>query len=165
MTSIDEVDVRKIQIGQKARITGPGFPGLQAEGSVTFVSSQADRGSRQRNTPQFEITVALDRLDAEALSRLRVGMSAHVTIVVYSQPQALLIPLHAVVQSADGARVHIVDPKTQAIEQRTVTLGLTTLDSVEVMEGLAAGETIVLFVSSPETRHQGVVPMHGGLLP
>ena len=165
VTSIDEVDVRKIQTGQKARITGPGFPGLQAEGSVTFVSSQAGRGSRMRNTPQFEITVALDRLEAEALSRLRVGMSAHVTIVVYNQPQALLVPLHAVVQSADGARVHVVDPKTQAIEQRTVTLGLTTLDSVEVMEGLAAGETIVLFVSSPEAHHQGMAPMHGGLLP
>ncbi len=165
VTRIDEVDVRKIRIGQKARITGPGFPGLQAEGSVTFVSSQAGRGSRMRNTPQFEITVALDRLEAEALSRLRVGMSAHVTIVVYNQPQALLIPLHAVVKSADGARVHVIDPKTQAIEQRTVTLGLTTLDSVEVMEGLVAGETIVLFVSSPETHHPGVIPMHGGLLP
>ncbi len=164
-TRIDEANVGKVQAGQKARITGPGFPGLQVEGSVTFVSSRASAGTQMRNTPQFDVTVTLDRLEAEALSRVRVGMSAHVTIIVYSRPQALLIPLHAVTQSSDGARVHIVDPKTQAIEQRIVTLGLTTLDSVEVTEGLSAGERIALFVSETGGPHQGMFPGPPGMLP
>ncbi len=166
VTKIDEVDIRKIKVGQKAKITGSGFPDLQVEGSVTFVSSRASGNSRLRNATQFEIIVTLDRLEVETLSRLRVGMSAHVTIIVYNLPEALLIPLHAVVQSENKAWVHVVDPETQAIEHRIVNLGLTTLDSVEVTEGLSAGETIVLFVSTTERQNQGgFFEVRGGMLP
>lgn len=144
-TRIDEVDVRKVQVGQQAWITGPGFPGLELKGSVARVSSRASGDGRLRNTPKFEIVVALDKLPAEALVRLRVGMSAHVTIVVYRQSEAVLVPIHAVEQSAGQAWIHVVDPETEAVERRGVELGLTTLESVEVVEGLSPGDTIVLF--------------------
>lgn len=142
-TSADEVDVRKIEVGQRAWIAGPGFPGLKVEGAVTHVSPRADERAR-RGTPQFEIVVTLDRLDAPTRDRLRVGMSAHVTIVVRHRPEALLIPLGAV-ELVDGKSfVGVVDQNSAAVERRAVELGLTTLDSVEVVEGLSAGEQIVL---------------------
>ncbi len=140
ITSVDEVDVRKIAAGQRASITGPGFPGLRIEGTVEQVSSRAERG--RRNTPQFEIVVALDRLEAHTLDRLRVGMSAHVEIVVHSRPAALLVPLGAVEQDGGGAWVRVASDGT--VERRAVTLGLTTLDAVEVVEGLAAGDEVVV---------------------
>lgn len=143
-TQIDEADVRKVRVGQQAWITGPGFPDLRLEGSVTRVSSRANASAGMRSAPQFEIVVTLDKLPAEALDRLRVGMSAHVTIVVYSQSEAVLVPIHAVEQSADQAWIHVIDPETEAIERRAVELGLTTLESVEVVTGLSFGETIVL---------------------
>ena len=145
VTQIDEVDVRKVRLGQRAWIIGPGFPGLRLEGSVALVSSRAAGSMRLRNTPQFDIVVALDRPPPEALARLKVGMSAHVTIVVYRQSEAMLVPIHAVERSADQAWVHVVDPETEAVERRSVELGLTTLDSVEVVEGLFPGDTIVLY--------------------
>ena len=101
-------------------------------------------GSRRRNTPQFEIMVALDRLDAADRDRLRVGMSAHVTIVVLDRPAALLVPIDAVEQRDSAMWVRVIDRDTAAVEERAVTLGLTTLDSVEVVEGIEAGEEIVL---------------------
>ncbi|MDE0650412.1 MAG: hypothetical protein OXI12_08730, partial [Gammaproteobacteria bacterium] len=69
------------------------FPGLRIEGTVERVSSQAEGGARRSAAPRFEIAVALDRLDADARGRLRVGMSAHVEIVVHSRPAALLVPI------------------------------------------------------------------------
>ena len=143
-TWIDEADVQEVKVGQQAWITGPGFPDLQLDGSVTLVSSRASGGARRQNTPQFEVVVTLDRLPAEALERLRVGMSAHVTIVVYQQQEAVMVPIHAVERAAGEAYVRTIDPETEAVQRRTVTLGLTTLESVEVLEGLSFGETIVL---------------------
>ena len=142
VTSVDEVDVRKIAAGQRASISGPGFPGLRIEGTVERVSSQAEGGARRSAAPRFEIAVALDRRDADARGRLRVGMSAHVEIVVHSRPAALLVPIGAVEQDGGAAWVRVV--VGDAVERRAVSLGLTTLDSVEVVGGLAAGDQVVL---------------------
>lgn len=141
VTKVDEVDVRKVEAGQRAWITGPGFPGLRIEGAVTRVSSRADP-KRRRGTPQFEVVAALDRLAAEARDRLRVGMSAYVTIVVHDRPVALLVPIGAVEQQGGKAWLRVLAGETP--ERRAVELGLTTLDSVEVVAGLSAGDRVVL---------------------
>ncbi len=143
-SSVDEVDVRKIEPGQRALVTGPGFPGLEIGGTVTRISSRVLGGRRQRGAPEFDIVIALDRLDAAAREQLRVGMSAYVTIIVHSDPEALLIPIDAVQESGAETWVRVLDRNTAAVEQRAVRLGFTTLDSVEVIAGLAVGEEIVL---------------------
>ncbi|MCY3989023.1 MAG: PAS domain S-box protein [Gammaproteobacteria bacterium] len=142
VTRVDEVDVRKVTTGQRAWITGPGFPGLRVEGAVTRVSSQAGRRARRRGAPQFEVVVTLDRLEADAFDRLRVGMSAYVTIVVHHRPAALLVPIDAVEQGDGKAWVQVL--AGTAAERRAVELGLTTLDSVEVVKGLSPGDRVVL---------------------
>lgn len=144
VTGVGEVDVRKIEAGQRARITGPGFPGLAIEGTVVRVSSRAARRTGGRKAPQFEVVVHLDRLDAAARNLVRVGMSAHVEIVVYERPAALLVPIGAVERSGGATWVRVVDRQTGAAERRAVELGITTLDSVEVKQGLAAGDELVL---------------------
>ena len=144
VTGVDEVDVRKIEAGQRARITGPGFPGLEIEGTVARVSSQADSGTRRRNAPRFEVAVALDPLEAAARDRVRVGMSAHVAITVYERAAALLVPIGAVERAGGKAWLQVLDQRTGVAERRAVALGTTTLDSVEVVKGLAAGDEIVL---------------------
>ena len=149
VTSVDEVDVRKLRAGQRAWIAGPGFPGLRVEGVVARVSSRADRRARRRNAPQFQVVVALDRLQAGALDRLRVGMSAHVTIVVHHRPAALLVPIDAVERRDGKAWLRILPAADTAdtgrtVQRRAVELGLTTLDSVEVVKGLSSGDRVVL---------------------
>ncbi len=143
LTSVDEVDVGKIEAGQAAWISGPGFPDLRLEGAVIHVSSRAG-GGLGRGAPQFEIVAALDRLDATSREQLRVGMSAHVTIVVLDRPEALMVPIPAVERRDGETWVRVLDRATGVVEERAVKLGLTTLDSVEVVEGLEAGEEIVL---------------------
>ena len=144
VTSVDEVDVRKVEAGQQAWITGPGFPGMKVEGAVTRVSSRADSSARRRGAPQFEVFVTLDRLEAEARDRLRVGMSAYVTIVVHHRPAALMVPIGAIVQDGDGEAWLRVLADGGGTERRAVELGLTTLDSVEVVKGLSPGDKVVL---------------------
>ena len=143
VTYVDEVDVRRLAVGQPARVTGPGFPGPPIDGTVTHVAARAAAGN-QRGAPRFPITVDLDRLDSPDRARLRVGMSAHVEIVVHRRADALLVPLAAIGQDRGAPTLRIVDAATGAVEERAIVTGLTTLDSVEVIEGLAAGETVAL---------------------
>ena len=143
MTSVNEVDFRKMEAGQQARITGPGFPGLEVEGSVTSVSSWAGSGSRMRGAPEFEVVVTLNTLEGEALKRLVAGMSAYVTVVVYQNLAALMVPIDAVGQGGGEAWLRVADSEG-GWERRPVELGLTALDSVEVVAGLSPGERIVL---------------------
>ena len=142
-TTVDEVDVNKIKPSQTAWISGPGFPDERLEGSVRHVASKTRFQVRHGNSPQFQITVELKTLNPFQRERLRVGMSAHVTIVIYNNPQAIMVPLESVRQFGNTARIRVLDPSGN-IEERTVETGLTTLDSVEVLHGLDVGEQIVL---------------------
>ncbi|MCY4155785.1 MAG: efflux RND transporter periplasmic adaptor subunit [Gammaproteobacteria bacterium] len=143
LTSVDEVNVGKVEVGQRALITGPGFPGQELEGVVTQVSARAARG--QRSAPQFEVTVAMENVPPTVREHLRVGMTAYITIVVHSDPEALLVPLTAVNHGANGANwLQVIDPDTGLAQRRPVELGRTTIDSVQVLQGLTAGEKIVL---------------------
>ena len=143
VTNVDEVDVRKVKAGQQAWITGPGFPDLQVAGEVTRVSSQAGAETDQHNAPQFEVVVTLDNLAAAARELLRVGMSAYITIDVYYRPAALLVPIDAVDKSDDNAWLRVLSGEG-GVERRAVEIGLTTLDSVEVVKGLLPGEQVIL---------------------
>ncbi len=143
-TVIDEVDVGKIEADQAAWITGPGFPHLELEGRVTHVASRSNNSRLGSNSPKFDISVILDELPESHRDALRVGMSAHVTIVIYDRPEALLIPIAAVQQRNNKTWVQVVDKGTGNIEQRSVELGLTTLDSVEIVNGVHEGEEVVL---------------------
>jgi len=143
-TSINEVDIRKVEVGQAARISGPGFPGLNLHGHVSRVSARAALGGRQQS-PSFEVVVSLDTMDRSERELIRVGMTAHVTIITYQNPDALLVPLSAVEQLNGQASLSVLDGAEGTIQKRPVRLGLTTLDSVEVLDGLAPGDRVVLF--------------------
>ncbi len=144
VTAVDEIDLHRVRPGQMAWITGPGFAGIRVGGRVERVATRAS-AQRGRGGPQFGITVLLDPLDEAARGRVRVGMSAFVTVVVHARPDALLVPLTAIGRSADGApALRVRDPATGEVSERTVETGLTTLDSVEVTGGLDAGEIVMV---------------------
>jgi macrolide-specific efflux system membrane fusion protein len=75
--------------------------------------------------------------------RLRISMTAQVTIVLDEAEDALIIPASALTTGPDGASVRVYDPASQAIERRPVTVGLNNNIDAEIIEGLAEGELIV----------------------
>ncbi len=144
VTTVDEVDVQKVAVGQRALVTGPGFPDLEINGTVERVASRSIGRGLSRGGPQFEVVIALDRLDSGSRAQLLVGMSAYLEIIVHSRPDALMVPIRAVQQDGGAAYVNVVSQDTGAVERRPVVTGLTTLDSIEVVEGLVAGESVAL---------------------
>ena len=140
---IDEVDVAKVKVDQPVRISGDAFPGLEFEGRIARISPQS-RANANARVPVFDVTAAIDRLGDEHLARLRLGMSANVTVVVRDEPDALLVPLAAVRGGPGNYRVRLKG-RDGAPRDVRVKAGETTLYEVEILDGLEAGDEV--FVS------------------
>ena len=140
---IDEVDVVKVKPDQRVRISGDAFPDLVFEGRIARVSPQSRSGGNAR-VPVFDVTAAIDRLTDEHLARLRLGMSANVTIVVRDEPSALLVPLAAVQGGPGNYRVRLKDKAGGAPRTVRVEAGETTLHEVEILAGLKAGDEVIV---------------------
>ena len=133
----------RIRPGQAATIAGDAFPGVELQGTVTHVSSQAVASEDRSRPPLFEFAVAADSLTAEQRRALRLGMSATLEVTVYEKADALLVPIDAV-QTGDGRpRLRVRDRGTGEVRLVEVTTGITTLDSVEIIDGIAAGDEIL----------------------
>ena len=140
----DEVDVARIRPGQPARITGDAFPGAALAGEVVRVSSEAVARTDQRALPSFEVAAAVERLTEGQRALLRLGMSARIEVVVYERADALLVPIEAVDISGPRPRLLVRDRDTGEIRRVEVVTGITTLDAVEIVEGIAAGDVILV---------------------
>ena len=71
-------------------------------------------------------------------------MSANLEVVVYDKPDALLVPLNAVQTRGGKTWVRVKNKDTGAVRQIQVDAGLTTLNAVEILRGLKAGDEVVL---------------------
>lgn len=125
---VAESDMAKIHDGQAATvaITGTG----EVAGSVRLISSEVDRATRLGKVKVF----------FGVNPGLRLGAFGRGAIVT-AKSRGLSVPTSAVVYSTDGAAVQAV--KDGRVESRRVKAGLKTQTSIEILEGVAEGETIV----------------------
>jgi multidrug efflux pump subunit AcrA (membrane-fusion protein) len=75
------------------------------------------------------------------------GMSASVTILIEVRPEAVLVPTSAVRQ-LDGEFYVVVPAGEELTERVTVTVGESDGASVEILEGLVAGATVLIGADS-----------------
>lgn len=151
-TQVDEVDIHKIVMGQDVLVTGDAFPGVALDGFVSYVSCQAQgsSGGRQEGSapPSFDIVVTVEKLTPEQKQVLRVGMSATLTVTTYTNPQALVVPVTAVLSEMETPSVLRRNPETRQFERVPIQAGTTTIDSVEILGGLEASDTIALYAEN-----------------
>ena len=107
------------------------------------VSSQASR-SPGRGLPSFSLTAAVDVLGPAERAAVRLGMSADMEIVIYDAPDALVVPVSAVDLSSGRPRVRLADPDSGTARLVDVVTGMTTVDAVEIVEGLSAGDRVLV---------------------
>jgi HlyD family secretion protein len=161
--NLNEVDIAKVCVGQPVRVTLDAYPQKIFTGKVRFVAPAAKVVDKIK---VFEIEVALDQLDES----FRTGMSANVEILGEKRDRAVSIPLEAL-QRRDGRTVvyrlkrnltaeQMADAK-EALSGRSkfvwlsenwkdyfepvpVSAGIATLERVEIVAGLTAGDEVAL---------------------
>ena len=99
---VDEIDIMKVQPGQKAKITVDAVPNKVFTGTVKFISPF---GEQSGNVIKFAVTIELDQYDAE----LRGGLSATADIDIYSAKDVLLVPVSVIMNTPSGHVVAVVN--------------------------------------------------------
>jgi RND family efflux transporter MFP subunit len=124
----------RIAIDQPAEVTPKGSAGGGLKAHVIRVARAVDS-----STGSGEVRLAF----GEAAPALPLGEGVQVRIGVSHKDGALIVPVKALRHGEDGkTEVVVVDHGKAAI--RGVATGLAEEDRIEVISGLAAGETIVV---------------------
>jgi len=161
--NLNEVDIAKVHVGQPARISLDAYPQKVFTGKVSFVAPSAELVEKIK---VFKVEVTLDELG----DSFRTGMSANVEILGEKRDKAISIPLEAL-QRRDGKTVAFrlkanLEPKKIATAKEglagrnkfiwlsdhwkdyfdvvPVQGGIATLERVEILAGLKAGEEVAL---------------------
>jgi HlyD family secretion protein len=105
---VDETDIVNMSLGQAADVTVDALPGRTFKGHVTEVGDQALLRTTGIATSQsttgteeakdFKVVVTLDQIPGANLDDLRPGLSTTAKITVAQRPNALTIPIQALVQ-------------------------------------------------------------------
>ncbi len=134
---VPEVDIGKINLGQRAEVTIDAFPDKTYSGSIKSMGKLVRPKSWDIPNKILEVQIALDQLDT---SMMRPAMSVKTKIQTSSIENCLAAPLKAVRTTAEGAMVKV---KTdQSWREQRVKLGDSNGTEVVIIEGLNAGDRI-----------------------
>jgi multidrug efflux pump subunit AcrA (membrane-fusion protein) len=130
---IPERYISTLQNGLQADIVFDAYPNEKFKGVITSISPIMDI-----NTRTLEITLTLTEHD----ERIRPGMFASLQLITEQRINTLVVPAQALLSYYNEKVVYIINSENMA-ERRTITTGLTTDESVEVLSGLTAGDIVI----------------------
>ena len=131
-TWVDETVMQRISEGQKARVVFRTEPESGYSGKVARIGKETDRETRE-----FLVDVEVDRLPRN----WSVGQRADVFIETEFKNGATIIPARLIVRNPKGVGV-FAHRAGQAVWQ-PIKIGLRGPAHVEIVEGLAIGDTVV----------------------
>jgi len=130
---VPERELDKLRIGQPATLRLDALPARSFSGTVTLISPTVDP-----ETGTFRVVVEVRDPSRTA----KPGMFGRVRVQYDARDDALLIPKRAVIEEDDRTSVFVV--RDSLARRTTVRTGYTNDDRVEILDGLTAGETVVV---------------------
>jgi Cu(I)/Ag(I) efflux system membrane fusion protein len=152
-----EQDISRVKVGQRARLELSSFPGEIHTGKVSFIYPTLDAGNRTLRL-RLEFKNRSDRNGP----RLRPGMYGTVYLDLPSTT-GLMVPAEAVVDTGE-AHYLFVSKAAGRFEPRVVEVGAHARDKVEILSGVAEGETVVTtgnFLVDSESRLRAAIDGQG----
>jgi HlyD family secretion protein len=130
---IPEEEAALLKKGNPASLTLPGKDD-PVQGKVTLVSPALDP-----NSTTVEVWIQAPNSD----QNLRPGISAKVSIISETVPNALVVPAAAILTAADGSSSVMVIGSDGRANKRDVQTGIRQGDQIQIKSGLNAGERVV----------------------
>jgi RND family efflux transporter MFP subunit len=135
---VDEIDIYKVKVGQKAIVIVDALPNVELKGKVTFISPF---GTRETGVVEFPITISLEPTEIE----LKGGLTATADVIVEEHKNIIMVPNRAIKGSPGDYWVEVViDEKKITTEKRPVILGTQNDQFSEVISGLSEGEKVIV---------------------
>lgn len=139
---IDEVDAAKVKVGARARVTMDAFGSNHFDARVRRIAPYVLDLEKQARTVEVEVEFTA----LQEGQNLLAGYSADVEIILEERGNTLRIPTQALLPDN---RLYVYQPKTGRLSERTIRPGLSNWDKTEILEGLQAGEQVVLSIDQP----------------
>jgi cobalt-zinc-cadmium efflux system membrane fusion protein len=131
--NVFEKDLERVRRGQEVKVSVPAFPGVNFSGRVILVSSVVDPETRS-----VKVRTEVPNPDG----RLKPDMFANVQIVTDLHRTAISIPQSAVLD--DGGKSVVFVAEGSGYAKRGVNIGIQGNGRVEIIEGLQAGDKVVV---------------------
>nr|WP_068888101.1 efflux RND transporter periplasmic adaptor subunit [Pedobacter panaciterrae] len=132
--NVNESQVASLKVGDKIEIRSSVFPTEKFNGKVTFIAAKADAALN------FPIEIEVDN---NTKNSLKAGMYGTAVFNFPKQAPSILIPRTAFVGSVSSNQIFMLDKASNTSKVRKVVAGRILGDSVEILEGLNEGETVI----------------------
>ena len=130
---VPEEDVPFIHIGGDMKVR------VKATGRI--IDGKVIRFTRELNISTRTMLAEVDVPNADL--SLTTGMYAETTIILQHKTGVLIIPSSAVVKDSEGSYVLVVDSQNKIVKA-PVTVGIQGSSRVEIVKGVAEGQTVIV---------------------
>jgi ABC exporter DevB family membrane fusion protein len=142
---VDETDVGKLSMGQKAEITADAYPGRVFPGRIYEIGQAVGKRKARPEDPAKiqDMKVLETKVEVmDGADELKLGMTVDVRILVSNKDKVLVIPKRLVPPGARQATVRVDGPNGG--QSRVVRLASRDDENVEILDGLREGERVVV---------------------
>ncbi|MBM3163013.1 MAG: HlyD family efflux transporter periplasmic adaptor subunit [Chlorobi bacterium] len=135
---VDETDIGRVKVGQRAVIGLDAYPEIRMKGVVEHIHFES---RLQNNVNIYYVDVVPETIP----DVFRSGMSANIDIIVSEKEHALLLPVGAV-QTRQGRTVVLMRNSTskEGVSYSAVKTGMQDDTNVEILEGLRESDVVLV---------------------
>lgn len=135
IADVAEQDIGIVKVGAPARMIFRAYPGEVFEGRVTFILHELDMATRTAKV-RIEVKNPEHRIKHEMFADVEIDAGSGDAV-------RLVVPVSAIIDSGNR-QVVLVDKGEGRFEPRTVKLGMRGDGFTEILDGLKAGEQVVV---------------------
>jgi len=140
--NLTEIDVPKIEIGNKATVTLDSYPDKTFTGKVVSIDTV---GSVSSGVTTYPTVIKLDTDTTTILP----NMSVSATIITAVKRNVLQVPTSSVLGESGAFYVRVM--KNGKVEEKTVETGVASDTNTEIISGISEGDMVVTSVSTSTT--------------
>ena len=134
--TIDELDVAKVALRQKASITLDALPDVKISGELSYI---APVSRLEGGVVVYDVKI---KLEPESSLSLKSGMTAKADIVTEKKINVLLVPDRAITRTGGNTTVKVM--VNGKLQDKTIAVGITDGVSTEITSGLNEGDEIII---------------------
>ncbi len=134
---VDETDIGKVKVGQKAVFTVDTYPNKDFEGVVSAIYPKA---IIQDNVVNYDVVIDISSPFKELL---RPDMTASVTVYQAVRKGVLMIPQKAIIREG-GHKFVFVKLSNDPPQKKAIKTGISSGRNIEIISGLNEGDTVVI---------------------
>ena len=157
--TLNEVDIAKVEAGQKAALSFSAVDGLTITGKVAQVGVM---GSVSQGVVSYEVVIALDEVNPQVKS----GMSVSAAVITQIKQNVLLVPSTAVKTANDGSAYVLMEPSGEGADavprEQAVSIGLSDDQNTEIISGINEGDRVAVSSSKQSVAASSSPVQTGG---